>query len=109
MVSGEAELIVVIANWPAERIDHWDTLLRARAIENSCYVAGVNRTGRTGRLEHNGHSAVYDYLGQRVFPLVEEEDLLLAEIEPENVRPFRESFPLLKDRRPELYRDLRVE
>ena len=108
-VSGEAEMIVVIANWPKERIDHWDTLLRARAIENSCYVVGVNRAGTAGRLDYSGHSAVYDYLGKRITPPVEEEDLILAEIATETVGPFRDSFPLLKDRRPDLYRNLIIE
>ncbi len=108
-VSGQTQLIVVIANWPMERISHWDTLLKARAIENSCYVIGVNRTGKAGKLIHNGHSAVYDFFGERVSPLSEEEGLVLADLEPDKVSPFRESFPLLKDRRMDLYKQLVAE
>lgn len=60
------DLLIYIANWPKPRILHWDTLLRARSIENQCYVAGLNRTGTDPNDNiYNGHSALYDVLGQR--------------------------------------------
>lgn len=104
LASGECQLIFVIANWPEERIDHWDALLRARAIENSCFVVGVNRTGRAGKLAHNGHSAVYNYLGEVLSEIREDEGLIIAEIDPASVPRYRDYFPALKDSRPELYR-----
>ncbi|MBR5046833.1 MAG: carbon-nitrogen family hydrolase [Eubacterium sp.] len=107
--SGECQLIIVIANFPMERICHWDTLLKARAIENSCFVAGVNRTGKAGRQNYNGHSAVYDYLGEPVTGIREEECLIIADIDPAKVQTFREYFPAVIDRRPDLYRKLRLE
>lgn len=58
------DLMVVSANWPTARIGAWDTLLKARAIENLCYVVGANRTGRDGLgYDHCGHSLIVDYKG----------------------------------------------
>ena len=62
-VASRADLIVVIASWPATRRGHWDVLLRARAIENQCYVIGVNRTGDGGSIAYDGGSAAYDPWG----------------------------------------------
>src|SRR5690606_34499488 len=59
-----AELFVVIANWPASRIDHWTTLLRARAIENQAYVVGVNRTGSDPAIEYPGTSILVGPRGE---------------------------------------------
>ena len=61
------DLLLYVANWPAARVLAWDTLLRARAIENMSYCIGVNRVGRDGKdLNYLGHSAVYDSLGKEV-------------------------------------------
>lgn len=109
IASEDCQVIFVIANWPVERVDHWDTLLKARAIENCCYVVGVNRAGKAGRLNYNGHSAIYDYFGKCVTDIEEEECLIVGEIEENKVGSYRESFPAVKDRRPELYKKLQVE
>lgn len=109
VASEESQLIFLIANWPQERVDQWDALLRARAIENSCFVVGVNRTGKAGKLSYNGHSAVYDYRGQCMSAIREDEGLVVAEIDPGTVLPFRQEFPAVSDRRPELYRKLTLE
>ena len=59
------DLLVYVANWPDRRIHAWKTLLPARAIENQCYVAGLNRVGNDGNgIPHSGHSAVYDCMGE---------------------------------------------
>jgi omega-amidase len=63
-VAKDVDAIVVIANWPAERRSHWDVMLRARAIENQCYVVGVNRTGAAGGVLYDGGSAAYDPWGE---------------------------------------------
>ena len=61
------DLLIYVANWPAARVLAWDTLLRARAIENMSYCIGLNRVGRDGKdLDYLGHSAVYDSLGKEV-------------------------------------------
>lgn len=108
-VSVDSKVIFVIANWPIERIDQWNALLLARAVENSCYVVGVNRTGKAGRLTYNGHSAIYDFNGDCLSEISEEEKLIVAEIDETIVDSFREVFPAVKDRRPDVYRDLKVQ
>ena len=106
--SDESEIIFVIANWPRARVAHWDILLQARAIENQCYIIGVNRTGTGGGLDYPGHSAVYSPEGQVCTPLSEDETLILADLDPAHVRTYRQNFPTKKDRRRELYGKLKV-
>ncbi len=101
-LSQDAELILVIANWPRERLMHWDTLLRARAIENQCYICGVNRVGEGNGLIYQHSSVLYDPLGNALTQDSPEE-LLTADIHPDMVRHTRESFALKKDRKPALY------
>ncbi|MFM8304926.1 MAG: nitrilase-related carbon-nitrogen hydrolase, partial [Actinomycetota bacterium] len=62
----DTDCYLVVANWPAPRRAHWQTLLRARAIENQAYVVGVNRVGEGGRLEYAGDSAVIGPFGEEV-------------------------------------------
>lgn len=62
-VAPHADVIIVIASWPAQRRTHWDVLLRARAIENQCYVIGVNRTGQGGAISYDGGSVAFDPWG----------------------------------------------
>ncbi len=106
VASEKCQVIFVIANWPEERINHWDILLQARAIEGCCYVVGVNRSGRAGSLNYKSHSAAYDYLGRRLNDICENDDLVIAEIDSSKVAKYREFFPAVKDRRPEIYEKL---
>ncbi len=92
-------LILVIASWPAERQAHWDVLLRARAIENQCYVVGVNRMGEGGGLTFTGGSAIIDPAGEVIASGGEDETLLIADIEPERVGAMRSAMPFLKQRK----------
>jgi predicted amidohydrolase len=88
------DLLVFVANWPAPRIDAWDTLLRARAMENQCYVVAVNRVGEDGRgLVYPGHSAIYDPLGEPVVAPWQSEGCRDAVIDLQRVREVREDFP----------------
>jgi len=65
--SHEYDLVLYVANWPVKRIVAWDTLLKARAIENMAYCVGVNRVGHDGNgYEYSGHSAVFDVLGKLI-------------------------------------------
>ncbi|HEV7994310.1 MAG TPA: nitrilase-related carbon-nitrogen hydrolase [Gemmatimonadaceae bacterium] len=67
-IAPDVDAMFVIANWPAGRRPHWDALLPARAIENQCYVIGVNRIGDAGGLSYDGGSAAYDPWGERLAP-----------------------------------------
>ena len=73
--------MVVIANWPVVRIDHWTALLAARAIENQAYVVGLNRTGSDPHLVYSGRSAVFDPHGRAVAQLDDRPGLLTASLD----------------------------
>jgi len=96
-----ANLMVVIANWPVVRIDHWTALLAARAIENQAYVVGLNRTGRDPHLVYSGRSVVFDPHGQRVTQLDDQPGLLAAQLDLGGLERYRHAFPALCDLRPE--------
>jgi len=92
-----AHLIVNIANWPDARIEHWKTLLKARAIENQCYIAGINRVGDDPKLHYNGFSSVYDPMGKEIVSVENEEKLIVTEIDKNYVNEIRNEFPFLED------------
>jgi predicted amidohydrolase len=100
----DTDLFALVANWPEARRAHWSTLLRARAIENLCYVAGVNRVGEGGKLRYDGGSAIVSPWGEVLAEGGAEEEVLYAEVDPAVVRDARAKFPALQDRRPEAYR-----
>jgi predicted amidohydrolase len=89
---------VVVANWPASRREHWQVLLRARAIENQAYVVGVNRVGHGGKLDYVGDSCIVDPLGTVLATADTIETTLIADVDTEAVRTTREKFPFLADR-----------
>lgn len=103
-VADDTDLFAVVANWPEARSAHWKTLLRARAIENLAYVAGVNRVGEGGRLRYAGDSAVISPWGETLVEGGDQEVVLVCDIEAEAVADARRRFPALRDRRPEAYR-----
>ena len=105
-VSDRAQLIVVPANWPSDRKEHFETLLKARAIENQCYIAGINRTGHARTLSYSGGSMVVDPLGRVAAKAGEGEEILTTELDWDMVEKYRQVFPMKSDRRPELYRRL---
>lgn len=92
------DLLVCIANWPTARIDAWDTLLKARAIENLCYVAGVNRVGTDGnRIEYNGHSSVVSPKGEAIFTLESIDTSKTIGLNAHSLQAFRDKFPAYLD------------
>ena len=101
-----AEVVFVPANWPLQRISAWSTLLAARAIENQMAVCGVNRVGRDPHLEYPGRSAIHDAFGEVVALGDDKEGLVIGDLDLTNLRAWRERFPALKDRRPEVYSQL---
>jgi predicted amidohydrolase len=90
-------LIVNIANWPDTRIEHWRALLKARAIENQCYMIGVNRVGKDIKLNYNGFSSVFDPMGNEICSSVDQETILIAEIDKNFVTEIRNNLPFLDD------------
>jgi len=92
------DLLVYIANWPAARAYAWKTLLRARAIENLCYVAGLNRVGTDGGgLHYSGDSAVIDFLGHAASECTGEEVVVTTTLLAAELAAHRERFPAMLD------------
>ncbi len=92
------DLLLYVANWPAKRIEHWNILLKARAIENQCFVAGLNRVGVDGNeIAYNGSSAIIDPLGQVLVHQRDEACILEQQLDPETMISFRNKFPAWMD------------
>ena len=98
-----ASLLLVIANWPIARAEHWLTLLRARAIENQLYVVGVNRVGRDPNTLYGGRSIVVDPMGVVRADAGADEGLLRADIDLQVVQRTRERLPFLQDLRGDFF------
>jgi predicted amidohydrolase len=95
----DVQCVIDIANWPAERINHWDVLLSGRAIENQVYMAGLNRVGKSPSLMFTGHSAVIDPWGNTVAAAAGyREEVLNAEIDFAYVEKVRKDLPVLEDK-----------
>lgn len=94
------DVYVVVANWPASRAVHWQTLLRARAIENQAYVVGANRVGQGNGIDYRGDSCIVDPFGELLAvanPGVEQ--TITADVDAARVRDVRARYPFLRDRR----------
>lgn len=93
------DLLIYVANWPEIRINAWDSLLKARAIENMSYVIGVNRIGiDNNRLEYNGHSQSIDFLGNYLIEPQANEEVYITTLHREKLLESREKFDFLNDR-----------
>jgi predicted amidohydrolase len=94
----EYDLLIYVANWPERRNTAWKTLLQARAIENQCYVVGVNRVGKDGNdINHSGDSMVIDPLGEILYHKKDEEDIFTITLDKDHLQTVREKFPFWKD------------
>jgi predicted amidohydrolase len=94
----EYDVLIYVANWPERRSHAWKTLLQARAIENQCYVVGVNRVGNDGNnIYHSGDSMVIDPLGEVLYTKKGEEDIHTITIDKANLNAVREKLPFLRD------------
>jgi len=98
------ELLFVPAQWPAARLPHWQTLTRARAIENQLFVACCNGCGAAGETRFGGGSAIYDPWGNALAAAQGEETTIFADCDFSAVAEIRGSIDVFRDRRPELYR-----
>lgn len=94
----EYDVLIVVANWPAARSHAWKILLQARAIENQCYVVGVNRTGSDGYgLIYDGGSMVLGPLGETIQLLGSEEEIFTHTLDREHLEEIRSKFPFWQD------------
>jgi len=104
MALGGAELLIIPAEWPAQRLQHWRLLLQARAIENQCFVLACNRVGKDLNNTFPGHSMVIDPWGAILAEGGDGEEILRAQFDPALVSEIRARIPVFRDRRPDLYR-----
>ncbi len=94
----EYDVLIYVANWPERRSLAWKTLLQARAIENQCYVVGVNRVGNDGNnIHHSGDSSVIDPLGTILYTKKDEEDVHTITLDKNELDAVREKFPFWRD------------
>jgi predicted amidohydrolase len=98
-VRGLYDVLIFIANWPEKRNHQWKTLLMARAIENQCYVIGVNRVGNDGNnIYHSGDSAVIDFKGENISKTrPHEESVETITLSKKELNQWRKIFPAWKD------------
>lgn len=97
-ITPEYDILIYVANWPERRNHAWKTLLCARAIENQCYIIGVNRVGRDGNnINHSGNSLVIDPLGEVLYHMADDEDIFTITLEKEHLQDVRNKFPFWKD------------
>ena len=94
---GDYDAILCCASWPAPRREAWRTLLRARAIENQCYVAGVNRVGEDPSVRYAGDSALVDFKGRTMAEADDREQTFTAVFDVDALAAFREKFPAWRD------------
>lgn len=94
----EYDVLIYVANWPERRSHAWKTLLCARAIENQCYVVGVNRVGKDGNdIYHSGNTMIIDPLGEVMYHMANEEDTFTITLQKEHLEIVRTKFPFWKD------------
>ena len=94
----EYDILVYVANWPKRRIHAWKTLLQARAIENQCYVVGVNRVGEDGnKIYYSGDSMAIDPAGEILYEKKDDEDIFTITLTKSHLEAARKKFPFWKD------------
>ena len=93
------DALIYVANWPKTRINAWDILLKARAIENMCYTIGVNRVGaNNNNLDYIGHSQVNDYLGNAIIEPQKADGIFIANLDKSPMLETRKKLSFLNDR-----------
>lgn len=92
------DLLIAVANWPKSRIHSWDNILTTRAIENQCYVCGVNRIGSdSSGIEYNGESKIIDFRGKMISTCSDNSSVAAASLNLSALNGYRESFPVWRD------------
>ncbi len=103
-----AKLIFVSAEWPEPRIDHWRTLLQARAIENQCFIVGVNRVGSDPKNVFGGSTMVIAPWGEIRLDMKKEEGIGYIDVDLAEVEEVRKRIPVFEDRREKLYGKFKI-
>lgn len=102
----DCDLIINIANWPSKRVDHWNTLLKARAIENQIFMLGVNRTGIDGNgLEYVESSNIFNANGEKL-EFEKYEDMKIYDVDVKFTKDFKNKFNTVNDRKVEFYKEI---
>ena len=97
-IANQFDAAIFIANWPERRSAHWKALLQARAIENQCYIIGVNRVGIDGNgLSYSGDSSIIDPWGTIIFQKSKQACIYTGDLSYEILQQSRESFPVWRD------------
>lgn len=97
-LDSQYDLLIYIANWPEKRNRAWNVLLQARAIENQCFVAGVNRVGKDGnRIFYSGDSSLIDPMGKIIYQKNNNEDIFTYTLKKETITEYRNQFPFWKE------------
>jgi predicted amidohydrolase len=99
LLDGGAEVVLLVAAWPAKRVAHWRLLVQARAVENQSYVLACNTAGTHAGVPMGAHSMVVDPWGALLAEAGEAEEVLVVDVDLDWVRSTRSSFPVLADRR----------
>ena len=93
------DIMINVASWPGKRISHWDSLLKARAIENQAYILAVNRVGEDANgFDYNGHSSIYNPQGDLLKKIENQELCFTIDLSKSEVKKIRSKLPFLKDR-----------
>jgi omega-amidase len=98
-----AQIVLISAQWPAARIEHWDVLLRARAIENQIYIIACNRIGRDGDLSFSGHSQIISPTGKVISMLEDSADEVSAKLDLSEIATLKRQFDSVGGRIPDAY------
>ncbi|PEJ47770.1 carbon-nitrogen hydrolase [Bacillus sp. AFS002410] len=101
-----AKVLFFVAEWPIQRMNHWETLLKARAIENQCYVVACNRVGKDLANTFGGGSMIIDPWGEVISKGSPNEEIIFGEIDPKKVDEIRGTIPIFEDRREGIYKKL---
>ena len=104
-VSNDVDTIIIIANWPKSRSEHWKALLKARAIENQVYILAVNCVGEINKLYYCGGTSIIDPNGNLIDSIVDVEGIIYGHIDEKIVKEVRKLFPMKMDRRNEFYKE----
>lgn len=104
--SSKANMLIIAANWPKIRINHWKNLLISRAIETQSYVVGVNRTGVANSIEYTGASMIVNPYGEIISEISDEEKLIIGNVDINDTIKIRDEFNTKRDRQISFYRNL---
>lgn len=105
VLSSDISVVIIPANWPSSRKEHWECLLKARAIENQIYLLGINCIGNKNNIYYSGNSCVINPNGDIIQRIDDKEGLILYDLE-DDVKEFRKLFPIRQDRKKDLYNQL---